>query len=90
MNVLQVGGFARETSIKVSSYGILFQCCTRSSGQVQRCLRAIGPFVSELKLGGRGDLLVKPSSWFLLLEHCFGVVQGLQAWFIEVLELSVH
>jgi hypothetical protein len=38
-----VGGLAREISIKVSPYGTLLQCCTRSSGQVRRNLRAIGP-----------------------------------------------
>ena len=96
MNVLQVGwgggvvGSARETSIKVSPYGTLFQCCKRSSGRVQRCLRAIGPLVGELQVGGWGDLQGKRSSWFLLMEHCFVVVQGIQARFDEVFYLSVH
>jgi hypothetical protein len=52
--VLQVRGLARETSIKVSSYGKLFQCCTRSSGQVRRNLRAIGPLSNCVASGGEG------------------------------------
>ena len=86
--MLQVGGLARETSIKVSPYGTLFQCCTRSSGQVRRNLRAIGS-LSERDVSG-GDLQGKPPSRFLLMEHCFSVVRGLQARFDEVFYLSVR
>jgi len=173
-----VGGFARETSIKVSPHGTLFECCTRSSGQVQRSLRAIGPLGTWVASGGEtcrgslhhgvslwnivsvlyevfragstksssyrsiryvscsggetcrgslhhgvslwnivsvlyevfrpgstksssywsiryvsckwGGLQGKPPSRFLLMEHCFSVVRGLQARFNEVFKLSVH
>jgi len=45
--------FARETSIKVSPYGTLFKCCTRSSGKVHRSPRAIGP-LSKRGASGKG------------------------------------
>jgi hypothetical protein len=39
---------------------------------------------------GWGDLQGKPPPRFLLREHCFSVVRGLQARFDEIVELSVH
>jgi hypothetical protein len=50
------GRIARETSIKVPPYGILFQCCTRSSGQVRRGLRVIGLLGKCIASGGGGGL----------------------------------
>jgi hypothetical protein len=80
------GGLARETSIKVSPYGTLFQCCMRSSGQVRRNLRANEP-LSKCVVSGV-DLQGKPPS--LLTGHCFTVVGGLQDRFDEVFYLSVR
>jgi hypothetical protein len=37
---------------RVSPYGILFQCCTRSSGQVRRGLRVIGLLGKCVASGG--------------------------------------
>jgi hypothetical protein len=80
------GRLARETCIKVSPYGILFQCSTRSSGQVRRGLQVIGLLGKCVASGG--DLQGKLPS--LLVGHWFSVVIGLQARFDEVFYLLVR
>ena len=65
--MLQVGGFARETSIKVSPYGV--------SLYVVQCFQA--KLFSVLQVGGEGEGV----AWCLLMERCCGVVRGLQAKF---------
>jgi hypothetical protein len=37
-----------------------------------------------------GDLQGKPPSRFLLMDHCFSVLRGLQTGFNEIFELSDH
>jgi len=42
--------FSSYRSNTVSSYGIMFQFCTRSSGQVRRSLLSIGPLVYKCSM----------------------------------------
>ena len=67
-----MGGFARETSIKVSPHGTLFECCTRSSGQVQQSLRGIGPLGTWVASGGRiaGEAFIMVSPYGTLFQCC--------------------
>ena len=66
--MLQIGagGFARETSIKVSPYGV--SLC------VVQCFQA--KLLSVLQVFGGGGV-----ACCLLMEHCCSVVRGLQAKF---------
>jgi hypothetical protein len=70
--VLQVGGggFARETSIKFSPYGVWLY-----DGQ---CFQA--KLLSVLQVAG-GGVEEEGGAWCLLMERCCGVVRGLLAKF---------
>jgi len=56
--------FSGYRSIMVSSYRIMFQCCTRSSGQVRRSLLSISPLVYKSSMRSLAWLCVFCCIWW--------------------------